>query len=126
MKEQEIKAMEFLETLRGGRIIYTIKNVSKSGTSRTASFAVLHNNAIYGLNHYLIELDLVKASSNIYGVRLRGCGMDMIFHTITLINYKYMEYLEQKGKRIKGRKGVDGYNMSYANALFSQMDSVSL
>ena len=126
MKEQEIKAMEFLETLRGGKIIYTIKNVSKSGMSRTASFAVLHNKAIYDLNPYLIELDLVKASSNIYGVRLHGCGMDMIFHTITLINYKYMDYLKEKGKRIKGRKGIDGYAMRYDNALFSQMDSVGL
>ena len=124
MEKTKNEMMEYLETLRGGKIIYTIKNVSKSGMSRTASFAVLHNNAIYDLNHYLIKLLDFKATSNIYGVRLRGCGMDMIFHTITLLNYKYMEYLEEKGKRIE--KGVDGYNMSYANALFSQMDSVSL
>ena len=126
MEKTKQEMMEYLETLRGGKIIYTIKNVSKSGMSRTASFAVLHNKAIYDLNPYLIKLDLVKASPNIYGVTLRGCGMDMIFHTITLINYKYMEYLKEKGKRIKGRKGVDGYAMRYDNALFSQMDSVGL
>lgn len=125
-KTQEKKMMEFLETLRGGRIIYTIKNVSKSGMSRTASFAVLHNNSIYDLNYYLKKLLDFKEAKSIYGVTLRGCGMDMIFHTITLINYKYMEYLKEKGKTIEELKGVDGYNMRYTNALFSHDDSVGL
>ena len=119
MEKTKNEMMEYLETLRGGKIIYTIKNVSKSGMSRTASFAVLHNNEVHDLNFYLIELLNLKATKNIYGVRLRGCGTDMIFHTITSLNYKYMEYLKEKGKRIKGRKGVDGYDMRYANALFN-------
>lgn len=126
MEKTQEKMMEFLEDLRGGRIIYTIKNVSRSGMSRTASFAVLHNNSIYDLNYYLKKLLGLKEARSIYGVTLRGCGMDMIFHTITLINYKYMEYLKEKGKIIEELKGVDGYNMSYANALFSHVDSVGL
>ena len=117
MEKTKNEMMEYLETLRGGKIIYTIKNVSKSGMSRTASFAVLHNNEVHDLNFYLIELLNLKATKNIYGVRLRGCGMDMIFHTITSLNYNYMDYLKEKGKRIE--KGVDGYDMRYTNALFN-------
>lgn len=117
MEKTKQEMMEYLETLRGGRIIYTIKNVSKSGMSRTASFAVLHNNEVHDLNFYLIELLNLKATKNICGVRLRGSGMDMIFHTITSLNYNYMDYLKEKG--IKGRKGVDGYDMRYTNALFN-------
>lgn len=126
MEKTKQEMMEYLETLRGGNIIYTIKNVSKSGMSRTASFAVLHDNEVHDLNFYLIELLNLKATKNIYGVRLRGCGMDMIFHTITSLNYNYMDYLKEKGEKIEGKKGVDGYDMRYTNALFNANHVVSL
>jgi len=98
-KEWEQKeALTTIKSLLKGtnkRVIASVKKVSQSGMSRTISFHIYNKGHLYCLNYSISKL--VDLPLTDQGVRVSGCGMDMIFHIITCINYKAMELDNYKG-----------------------------
>ena len=84
-------AKRYIQAVDEGRIVCTIKNVSKSGMSRTLYFAecTKMDNTGYPLNREYVYLNFnglflalgYKESRNYDGFVVSGCGMDMIFYT---------------------------------------------
>jgi hypothetical protein len=73
-----------------GAIIADVVSVSKSGISRRIKFYYIKNNKIVRATN-AIHFLLNKGSKHIIndeGLKVSGCGMDMIFHTL----YNCLEY----------------------------------
>lgn len=83
INDAQIKAIkERIEKSNGRAVFAYIDGVSASGMSRCISFHIqMDNFHIWQLNS-----DIIAAGcgnwSNRDKVRIRGCGMDMIFHTL--------------------------------------------
>jgi len=76
-----------------GAIIADVVSVSKSGLSRRIKFYYIKNNKIVRATNAVSFL-LNKGYSHIVnddGLRVSGCGMDMVFHTL----YNCIEYKKQ-------------------------------
>ena len=88
LKEVEtIEAAASLKGLKGCRIIASVKSVSRDGMNRSIKFACIKNNGLYYLTYNICKLLDEKITSDDC-IRVNGCGMDMIFDTITRINRK--------------------------------------
>jgi len=87
MNAQEIarrKAIEKLqEVVKVGDTVYTIlRHVSRSGTSRVIDALVFGDGEPYGLA-FLVATALGESfDRDRWGVKMRGCGMDMGFETV--------------------------------------------
>jgi hypothetical protein len=76
----------FLDNFRHKKIMACVTRVARSGMSRRISFAAINNaGEIERLNFYLSKL--LGLNLNDDGLKVSGCGMDMIFHTLTCLNY---------------------------------------
>lgn len=78
------QALELLPSLRkavggkGGKIYCQVNSVSKSGMSRTISVFIVHKGDIINLN-YTPFWKIYGDSKRNGVVRIKGCGMDMLF-----------------------------------------------
>ena len=101
-------AQKALEMIKKGRIYAHIKSVSRSGMSRRILFFYVEKNRIirctpeiswlvgkYPVGKYMAGEKHISDE----GLLVRGCGMDMIFHTL----YNAMPYKD-------ARKWAQGYN----------------
>lgn len=68
---------------KGGKVFATVRHVSKSGMSRVISFMYVDNKGgVYYLDGLFETLLNKKYDEKYRGLRIGGCGMDMIFHTL--------------------------------------------
>lgn len=63
-------------------VIASIKSVAKSGMSRTIAFYMIENNQIIDITQVIAQV-LGHTLQRDYTIRVRGCGMDMIFATLS-------------------------------------------
>lgn len=102
LSEWETEAMaETLQAIKDGKIYAQIMSVSKSGMSRKICFYYVKNDRIERATPQVAWL-CGAVTPGVYlqggkyltdaGLRVGGCGMDMIFHTL----YSCMPYEEAK------------------------------
>lgn len=85
------------------KIYATVKTVSRSGMSRTICFYYVSKDGyIYNLNYKISKILGYKLTDN--GVRVGGCGMDMIFHCLYVVNRYAVSYgiVRQSKNKNKG------------------------
>jgi hypothetical protein len=93
--------------------IATVKNVSRSGMSRTVKIGLIMNGSV---------LNITESVANVFGqttndsgeLRVTGAGMDMLFHTIYRFNQEALHYDLERGnitpdefERLKPRAGYE-------------------
>lgn len=61
----------------GYNVLAIITSVSNSGMSRRIKFYWINDNQIYPITHYF------EGAQNTNGLYVRGCGMDMVFATLS-------------------------------------------
>lgn len=82
-------AERFIKALKEQRIVVSIPHVSSSGMSRIIRFREIHKYksgnkyryAIYQFDWFFEQLGYCY-DKNWDGIRVGGCGMDMVFHTL--------------------------------------------
>jgi hypothetical protein len=114
----------YLLEYRGAKIAACVKHVSKSGMQRVIDFyAITYNKerkalAILSISHLIASvLDWRYTNYDSRGVIVNGCGMDMIFHTLSSLNYamaqriegKPLSVLTGKGGKLEGQRIYDNY-----------------
>jgi len=92
-------AERWISAVREGRLICTVKNVSRSGMSRTFYYFELkksdHNDKSYIMQFYafLKAMGYTESRSHDHAITVGGCGMDMNFNT----NYSIIHSLARLG-----------------------------
>lgn len=83
-KEQAQQARErLLSLLTPGDTVYGIvRHVSRSGMSRRIDFYVIKNNEPLFLTGAMAALGIGTFPRTGQGLRVDGCGMDMVFHCV--------------------------------------------
>jgi len=72
------------EILTPGQTVYGIvRAVARSGMSRTIDFYALEGGELRWLTGYMANAGIGTRTSN--GVRVTGCGMDMVFHCVSTL-----------------------------------------
>ena len=90
-KEREIELKNHLiKLLPKGETVYGItRSVSASGMSRKIDFYAFENNKPMFLTGYFAELlGYTLPQRGFGGIKVSGCGMDMIFHIVSQVGYK--------------------------------------
>ena len=75
------KVKKALVTKKGGKMLVYVRSVAPSGMSRTLRFNFVNAKGdIYYMDYLISKFCGIYTKEG--GVRVRGCGMDMIFHTL--------------------------------------------
>ena len=96
IKNERIELLkEIKESLKkyaiNNTLITTVKSVSKTGMSRVISFNYIAKDGyIFNLNYKISKILGYKLTDE--GVRVYGCGMDMIFNTLYNLNAYALDY----------------------------------
>lgn len=77
------EAYEYLKKFRGQNFGCVIKSVSRSGMSRRMEF---YSNNFDNLGYYIARI--IDYPYNDKGLSVSGCGMDMVFHVLSSLNYR--------------------------------------
>ena len=82
------------KAIKNGKIYASIESVSRSGMSRRIKFYRIEKNRIIQATNAVNYLRYNKwcYDVNIAGMKVTGCGMDMIFHTL----YSSLQYKDAK------------------------------
>ena len=113
-EKEKIEAYEHLKQYRGKEVAVVINSVSRSGMSRRMEFYADGFNRIgYSIAKFL------DYPYNDKGIRVDGCGMDMVFHILSNLNYAMAQ--RDTGKTIKellktGECGKHIYDVYFFNA----------
>lgn len=86
----EASANMLASAINEGRIVATVKSVSQSGMSRKIKFAAIVNNMLRPITHHICGLYGNKMTEDDC-IRVRGCGMNMIFHTLDYVAARLTE-----------------------------------
>jgi hypothetical protein len=94
-KKDKEDAFNYMLQFKGKEVAACVKSVSKSGMSRRIE---IYADGYNRIGYYIAVLGDYSYDSN-KGIRVDGCGMDMIFHTLSNFNY----FMAQKitGKTIQ-------------------------
>lgn len=90
LSEWEIERLEYI---RGKKIVVNIYSVSQSGMTRKMKFYIIDPNGYNGqpdlinITHIMAKIDGKKLDKNDC-LTVQGCGMDMVFHELSNLNYK--------------------------------------
>ena len=95
---KQIERMEQLKELKeilkdnvSDRLICSVKKVSSNGMSRVVSFNYMCKNGyIYNLNYKISKILGYTLTND--GVRIKGCGLDVIFNALYNINCYALDY----------------------------------
>lgn len=69
------------------RCYASVLHVSSSGMSRVIHFvAITKRGDVYNLDGMIHNITDYNFDNNYYGLRVGGCGMDMIFHVLYTVN----------------------------------------
>ena len=86
LTEYEIEVIKDLKKqikkTNGRCVIATIEHVSSSGESRIISFGYISKNQLLQINFLIEKILNVQRPKYYNGVKIGGCGMDMIFATL--------------------------------------------
>jgi hypothetical protein len=102
-KEEQKQAYEVLIKYRGQNFGACIKSVSRSGMCRRIEF---YSNDFNRIGYYIARLIEYPYNVDKGGLQVTGCGMDMIFHVLSSLNYTMArldgvyDKLKNEGKRI--------------------------
>lgn len=98
-KKELLERLKKLLKVGNNKIIVSIKSVSKSGMSRVATFRVIDKKSgnMYNLDYLISELLEYKLTND--GIKIGGCGMDVIFGTLYNLNGLAMRIDNYKGKK---------------------------
>lgn len=104
-----------IETLRGmlkpGQTVYTsVKNVSRSGMTRTLRVYILQDDRIRNISGYVASALDWPGSAD--GVKVGGCGMDMGFHTVYVLGRNL--WPQGTPEAHGSRNGVPDFDGGYA------------
>lgn len=93
-----------------GMTIYAkVNNVSASGMSRNVGLYVSINNELIDISYWASKaLEWPYKEGYNGGVRVSGCGMDMLFHTVYSLSYA-MGYGSLNQTRDSMEKNKDGF-----------------
>ena len=97
MNKQEKEKTEALRKLKqlckGQRVYAKVTHVSKSGMSRDITFRVLKGNKLYNITGLIQKITGYSWSRNDWdSIHVGGCGMDMIFNTLYVVNGYAIKY----------------------------------
>lgn len=104
----------YAKALKDGRLIATIKSVSRSGMRRVICIEEMTKgyNGRYALNTFMSFFKSINIGTNKDGyVIANGCGMDMIFYT----NYTICRILYHLG--VLSEKECDTLSNAYINRI---------
>ena len=91
-QEEKTKALEYLEQYKGQELLAVINSVSRSGMSRRIEFYGISKATPHAPQRITrIGWSIAKVIDWSYdvnkgGILVKGCGMDMIFHTLYTFN----------------------------------------
>lgn len=69
---------------QGRCVIATIPHVSRSGMSRVVKFAFINKKSeLLQINYLVSKINNLNFEKKYNGLKINGCGMDMIFHTLS-------------------------------------------
>lgn len=109
-KEEKQEAYQILKQYKGQNFGCVIKSVSRSGMSRKMEFYSQNFNRI---GYYIARI--IDYPYNVdKGLSVTGCGMDMIFHVLSSLNYA-MARLDGTYDKLK-KEGKHIYNDYYTDA----------
>ena len=101
---------DIMRKCKDKRCFAKVTHVSNSGMSRTIHFlAVTKNGNIYNLDGMIHNITGDNFDSNYNGLRVYGCGMDMIFKTMYDLNSYAFTYSVIKTSKKKDRQSLQ-YN----------------
>ena len=92
----------YIKAVQSGRILYTVTSVSQSGMSRTINISSYEGTMTKGYyRNYINMLETLgyKFNKN-YDIKVRGCGMNMLFST----NYNIIYNLFNMGFITKAKR----------------------
>ncbi len=120
MKSKKLSALDFeriaaikeLKKLlpKNKRVYARVLRVSNSGMLRVVHFATIKNNKLYNLDGYInkITRDPFCEVVGGYGLRISGCGLDVIFNALYNVNCWACRY-----GLIKKSKKNDAHDLRY-------------
>jgi len=115
-QKEKLEAYEILKKYRGQKIGACIKSVSKSGMSRKIEF---YSSNFDRIGYYIAKIIGYSYNVEKGGIKVDGCGMDMIFHVLSSLNYEMAKL--DTGKSITellktGECGVRIYDNYFTDA----------
>ena len=89
--QEKLEALHQLKKImqhtKDKRIYASVIHVSATGMSRVIKFyTITKNGSLYNLNGLINNITGYAWDKNYYGLRVYGCGMDMIFNTLYNVN----------------------------------------
>ena len=100
----------FLKIFRHKQISATVTRVSKSGMTRWLQFLAVDEGGIRDITYYVAKLtNHTYKNEHGWGLKVGGCGMDMIYHILTCLNYAVAALDDVK------LSGMGGVENSYSN-----------
>lgn len=100
---------KIMKKCKDHRVYATVLHVSSTGMSRVIKFIAITNRGdVYNLNNIIHNITGYKHDNNYYGLRVYGCGMDMIFNTLYVVNS-----IAINNKVIKKSKNRDNHDLRY-------------
>lgn len=109
--EKTLQALKQLKKImqktKNKRVYATVLHVSNTGMSRVIKFiAITKKGDVYNLNGLIHDITGYRHDNNYYGLRVYGCGMDMIFHTLYNVNAIAYSYKVIKASKHKNRHDI--------------------
>ena len=89
-KKEALRELKHL--CKGSRIYARVNHVSSSGMSREITFRVLKKNSLYNITGLIQKITGYSWGRSWDGIRVGGCGMDMIFNTLYVVNCVGIRY----------------------------------
>ena len=100
---------EIMQKTKNKRVYATVLHVSATGMSRVIKFIVItRKGSVLNINDLIHRITGYAWDRNYYGLRVYGCGMDMIFNTLYNVNCGALNY-----RVIKTSKKHDNHYLRY-------------
>lgn len=114
------KLKEIMNKTENKRVYATVLHVSNTGMSRVIKFiAITKRGHVYNLNELIHRITGYAWDRNYYGLRVYGCGMDMVFNTLYNVNCIAKSY-----HVIKTSKNKDNHDLRYEGLVNSNYYSI--
>ena len=109
---------EIMQRCKDKRCYAIVRRVSSSGMSRTVHFAAIDKKGNYYNIDNMIHRITGYKYDNFDGLRVGGCGMDMIFNTLYIVNSYALQYgivkkTKKKDKHYQQYHGVINTSYNY-------------
>lgn len=100
---------EIMQKTKNKRVYATVLHVSNTGMSRVIKFMVITRKGnVLNINDLIHEITGYRYDNSYYGLRVYGCGMDVVFNTLYNVNAIAYSY-----KVIKTSRKTDKHDIYY-------------